>query len=153
MPLELRPATEADAARAAEIEHIAYASSPFDKILFPGPFPGDGDGGPAGAGVRAAQLVDELRADPTTTRWLKVVDTDLAPSNAGGGDKAAGENHRSEAMVAFARWHIYTEDAPPRSALSPFGPGCNQEACQMLFGGIHEQRRRLMGDRPYVCEF
>lgn len=130
MPLELRPATEEDAIRAAEIEHLAYAGNPFEKILFPGPFPPTDDGG------RAAQLLDDLRGDPTT-RWLKVVDTVTA---------------EEETMIAFARWNVYTEDEPPRSALRAFGPGCNEEACAALFGGIHEQRTRLMGDRLYVCE-
>ena len=160
MPLELRPATEEDAARAAEIEHLAYASDPWGEILFPGPFPedGDADGNPAGVRARAAELVDELREDPVTTRWFKVVDTDLlAPGsdNSGKGDKTAAAGTRipgNEAMIAFARWHIYTADAPPRSTLRPFGPGCSEEACQMLFGGIEAQRRRLMGDRPYVCK-
>ena len=129
MPLELRPATEEDAIRAAEIEHLAYAGNPFERILFPGPFPPTDDGG------RAVQLLDDLRGDPTT-RWLKVVDTDTT----------------GETMIAFARWHMYTEDEPPRSALRAFGPGCNEEACAALFGGIHEQRTRLMGERLYVCE-
>jgi hypothetical protein len=129
MPLELMPATEADALRAAGIESIAFGPSPFNKVLFPGPFPD------SPLADRAESMAKALRED-STQRWLKVVDTDLE------GD---------EQMIAFAKWHVFTEKPvlPPRQ----FGPGCNIEACEKLFGGMREQRIRLIGDRPYVCEY
>ncbi len=150
MPLELRPATEEDAARAAEIEGLAFAPSPFSGILFPGPFP------PGSGGRRVAELVEKLRGDDST-RWLKVVDTDLLLEGTGEGE-GEGESGKQEekekqpTMIAFAQWHVYA-DGKPRSAPRTFGPECNLEACEMLFGGIDRQRRRLMGERPYVCEF
>ncbi|OTB07589.1 hypothetical protein M426DRAFT_317897 [Hypoxylon sp. CI-4A] len=128
MPLELHPATEADARRSAEIEHAAYAPNPFNRILFPGPFP------PEALDGRAATLADELRTD-RTTRWFKVVDTAELP---------AGEQ-----MIAFAKLHVYAEKPRP-TAPRAFGPGCNAEACELLFGGVAAQRGRILGDRPYV---
>ncbi|KAI2619375.1 acyl-CoA N-acyltransferase [Hypomontagnella submonticulosa] len=127
MPLELKPATEADAKRAAIIERDAYAPNPFSRILFPGPFP------PEALDGRAGFLATELKED-STTRWLKVVDTDLP---------------EDEQMIAFAKWHIYTEKPKP-TAPRTFGPGCNVEACEMLFPGIAAQRMRILGDKPYV---
>ncbi|KAI1376341.1 acyl-CoA N-acyltransferase [Hypoxylon crocopeplum] len=126
MPLELQPAIEADARRSAEIESAAYAPNPFNRILFPGPFP------PEVLDGRASQLAAELKRDDTT-HWFKVVDTDLP---------------EAEQMIAFAKWHIYTE--MPRPTTRTFGPGCNVEACEMLFGGIAKQRVRILGDRQYV---
>ncbi|KAI0842861.1 acyl-CoA N-acyltransferase [Hypoxylon sp. FL0890] len=126
MPLELQPAAEADARRSAEIEAAAYAPNPFNRILFPGPLPPDALDG------RASQLVAELKKDQTT-RWLKVVDTDLP---------------EAEQMIAFAKFHICLEK--PQITPRTFGPGCNAEACELLFGGIVEQRARIMEDRSYV---
>lgn len=127
-PLELHPATEADARRAVQIEHVAYSSNPFTKILFPGPMPDNVQE------LRAEGLIKQLKADDTT-RWLKVVDPDLE------GD---------EQTVAFAKWQIYQES--PKLTPREFGDGCNIEACQAVFGGIQEQRMRILGDQPYVCE-
>lgn len=131
MPLELRPATQADAARGAEIEARAYAPNPSNRILFPGPFP------PEAVSARAAQLAEQLRGEDDSARWLKVVDTDL------------GEG--APTTVSWARWHIYADSSRPRSGPRTFGPGCNVEACELLFGGIDGQRERLMGEKPYVC--
>ncbi|KAI0175588.1 acyl-CoA N-acyltransferase [Hypoxylon sp. FL1284] len=125
MPLELRTADGSDARRAAEIESAAYAPNPFNPILFPGPFP------PEAVDGRARQLREELETDDST-RWLKVVDTELAPE---------------QQTVAFAKWHVYTER--PRPTPRTFGPGCNVEACKLLFGGIAEKRTRILGDRSY----
>ncbi|KAK9418191.1 putative GNAT family acetyltransferase [Seiridium unicorne] len=126
MPLQVQPASEADAQRAVEIEAIAYGPSPFNAILFPGPMPANAKEG------RAEFLTKQLK-DDSTTRWLKVVDTDIE-----------GE----EQMVAFAKWHIYTEK--PELTPREFGQGCNAEACELLFGGLQKQRIEILGDRPYV---
>lgn len=128
MPLELRPADGSDARRAADIESAAYAPNPFNRILFPGPFP------PGVLDGRARQLVAELDSDGST-RWFKVVDTDLPPK---------------EQTVAFAKWHVY--DKSPKPTPRTFGAGCNVEACELLFGGMAKQRVRILGDRPYYCE-
>ncbi|KAI1803363.1 acyl-CoA N-acyltransferase [Daldinia bambusicola] len=128
MPLELQPATEADALRAAEIESAAYQPNPFNRILFPGPFP------PEAVAWRGAQLAAELKKDPTA-RWFKVVDTDLS---------------EGEQMVAFAQWHIYTEKKPPQPAPRSFGLGCNAEACELVFGDLAELRARIWGDERCI---
>ncbi|KAH6660108.1 putative GNAT family acetyltransferase [Truncatella angustata] len=127
MPLELQPATEADIHRGVEIEGIAYGPSPFSAILFPGPMPADAKD------VRAEVLTKQLHED-STTRWHKIVDTDLPE----------GE----EQMIAWSKWHVYTKK--PELTPREFGPGCNVEACEMLFGGIQKQRIRILGDRHYV---
>ncbi|KAI1504357.1 acyl-CoA N-acyltransferase [Biscogniauxia marginata] len=129
MPLELQPATEADARRAVEIEALAYAPSPFNAILFPGPFP------PEARDFRAAELAKEMKED-ATARWLKIVDMDL-------------EGDGEQKMIAFAKWHVYA-DGPTPGTSRTFGPGCNAEACEMLFGGTARLKTALMGDKPYV---
>ncbi|KAI1849266.1 hypothetical protein JX266_005227 [Neoarthrinium moseri] len=128
MPLEIQPATEADIRRAVELEFKAYGPNPFSAILFPGPKP-DGDT----IGTRAEYLTTQRKGD-ATTRWSKVIDTDLP---------------QDEQMIAFSKWHVYTEK--PQLTPREFGPECNVEACQKLFGGIQQQRFRILGDRPYVC--
>ncbi|KAI8958560.1 acyl-CoA N-acyltransferase [Daldinia sp. FL1419] len=127
MPLEIQPATEADARRAAEIEALAYKPNPFNRILFPGPFP------PEAVDGRGAQLAAELKKDPSA-RWLKVIDTDLV---------------ENEKMIAFAKWHIYAEK-PPQPAPRSFGPGCNAEACELVFGYLTKLRARIWGDKKCV---
>jgi hypothetical protein len=127
MPLELEQATAADARRAAEIAAVAYGPNPFGQILFPGPFP------PTAKDSRTDLLVKSLQEDKTL-RWLKIVDTDL----------------EGEQTIAFAKWHIFTEK--PELTPREFGEGCNVEACKLLFGGIQDQRIRILGSRPYVCQ-
>ncbi|KAI0022573.1 acyl-CoA N-acyltransferase [Xylariomycetidae sp. FL0641] len=129
MPLEVKPATAGDALRAATIEHVAYAPNPLNDVLFPGPFAADA------VAERAREMAQVLDHDPTV-HWLKVVDTDLE-----------GE----ASMVAFAQWHVVTAEQrqpPPRTRA--FGPGCNPEACELLFGSIARMRARALGDRPHV---
>jgi hypothetical protein len=129
MSLQVQPATEADARRAVELEAIAYGPNPFTPILFPGPMPASAKDG------RAELLAKQLKEDPTT-RWHKVVDMALN-----------GEGQ----MISFVKWHVYTEK--PELKPREFGQGCNVEACELLFGGLQKQRTRILGDRPYVCEW
>jgi len=133
MPLKLLPAVAADAYRVAEIEHAAYAPAAFSRLMFPGPLPDNI------LELRGAELAAELEAD-ATTRWWKVVDTDLGP-----------EDH-PRSLIAFAKWHLYEHGALPTKPRS-FGPGTNPEACMALFGGIDEMRARLNRDRPFVRTF
>jgi hypothetical protein len=126
--LEIQPATDTDALRAAEIESLAYAPSIFNSFLFPGPFP------PNIREIRAEAMVKEAQRD-RTARWMKVVDPELE------GDARA---------IAFAKWHVYEQ--VPDLKPARFGPGCNVEACETLFGWLQDERKRITGDRPYVCE-
>ncbi|EXJ70812.1 uncharacterized protein A1O5_05802 [Cladophialophora psammophila CBS 110553] len=123
MSLVLQLADEADAPRIVEIERLAYASNPLNPILFPGPFP------PEATAARAEGLVKQLHEDPTV-RWMKVLDTET------------GE------VAAFAKWNIIKEPRE-RSRARQFGPGCNVEACEEFFGGIHRKRNELMGGKAY----
>ncbi|KAI0506119.1 acyl-CoA N-acyltransferase [Xylaria bambusicola] len=124
MPLELQPATEADAERAAEIEREAYGPNEFSSVLFPGPFP---DPVP-GKNTRAEELAKAKREDPSI-RWLKVVDTDLTPT----------EDNKQ--MVGFAQWNINDgSQLPPQPRV--FHAGCNKEACEAVFSSLDEVRRK-----------
>ncbi|KAI1131277.1 acyl-CoA N-acyltransferase [Nemania abortiva] len=132
MPLVLQPATEADAVRSAQIERAAYASNPFNPLLFPGPFPEP----PAGRNPRAEEMAKQLHGDPAT-RWLKVVDTDL---------EATEDNQQ---MIGFAQWNINDgSQLPVRSRT--FGPGTNAEACEALFGGLHRLCAKHFGAIKHV---
>ncbi|KAI0396637.1 acyl-CoA N-acyltransferase [Xylariaceae sp. FL0594] len=132
MPLVLQPATEADAPRAAQIESLAYRPSPFNKYLFPGPFPEP----EPGRNPRAEEMIEILRNDPSI-RWLKVVDTDIDPTE----DNAQ--------MVAFGQWHLKDGREAPEASRA-WGPGCNAEACEALFGGMAQLRREYYGDQKHV---
>ncbi|KAI0103724.1 acyl-CoA N-acyltransferase [Nemania sp. FL0031] len=132
MPLVLQPATEADAVRAAQIEREAYAPNPFNPVLFPGPFPEP----PAGRNPRAEEMAKQLREDPST-RWLKVVDTDLE------------ETDDNKQMIGFAQWNI-NDGSQPSQPPRGFGPGCNVEACEALFGGLHKLRAKHYGSVKHV---
>ncbi|KAI0203849.1 acyl-CoA N-acyltransferase [Astrocystis sublimbata] len=124
MPLIIQVATETDAPRSAAIESAAYAPNPFNKILFPGPMPAP----ESGRTPRAEELAKTLRED-STVRWLKVVDTDIEPT----------EDNKQ--MIGFAQWNI-KDGSEPRSKPRTFGPGCNLEACEALFGGLYELRAK-----------
>ncbi|KAK5103112.1 hypothetical protein LTS08_003915 [Lithohypha guttulata] len=87
MPLKVLPCTTLDYPRSAEVERRAWAQAPFTNILFPGPFPEDM------AELRAQEIAKQVEEDPTT-RWLKVVDTDLSDPDEG---------------IAFAKWHVYAD--------------------------------------------
>ncbi|KAI1369335.1 acyl-CoA N-acyltransferase [Xylaria arbuscula] len=129
MPLELQPALEADAERVAEIEREAYGPNEFSSVLFPGPFP---EPVPGAKNSRAEELAKAYREDPSI-RWLKVVDTDLAPT----------EDNKH--MIGFAQWNINDGSQPP---LAPrvFHVGCNREACEAVFSsldGIRQSRYNI----------
>ncbi|KAI0908891.1 acyl-CoA N-acyltransferase [Ustulina deusta] len=122
MPLELQFATEADAERVAQIEREAYGPNEFSSVLFPGPFPEPAPG----KTTRAEELAKTLREDPST-RWLKIVDTDLDPT----------EDNKQ--MIGFAQWNINDGSQPPPKP-RVFGPGCNVEACEAVFTSIQKAR-------------
>ncbi|KAI0442107.1 acyl-CoA N-acyltransferase [Xylaria telfairii] len=132
MPLILQQATEADAPRAAVVEKAAYAPNPFDKVLFPGPFPEP----EPGRNPRAEEMAKEFREDPTV-RWLKVVDTDIEPT----------EDNKQ--MIGFAQWNI-RDDLKPFPGPRNFGPGCNVEACDAIFGGLYKLRVKHYTGKKYV---
>ena len=132
MPLTLHPCTPSDLPHAVLVERKAYGPSPFSPILFPGPFPPNAFEG------RVAELTAQLADDPTT-RWLKVVDSDRSGEEAAQG-------------IAYAKYNLYLESAPNDQGSRGFGDGCNVEACEMVFGGIAEVRRRVMAGMKCVCE-
>jgi hypothetical protein len=127
MPLQVVPATESDAPRIVELEHLAYKDDSLTPILFPGPFPGDA------SAKRADEMIQQLHLDPTS-RWLKVVDTD------------------SNEMIAFAKWNVY-EPGKPRPQLPEriYGQGCNKAACKQFWGVMDDKRQYHMGKTPHVC--
>jgi len=131
MPLELQPLAAADILRTVKIENSAYAANPFTPTLFPGPFGGDP------FAVRTKELAAELEKDDTV-RWWKVIDTELP----------AGDDQ----IVAVAKWHIYHDGRKPTAKRRWDFPGMNTEACEAVFGPMDEDRVRLFGMGPHVCE-
>lgn len=129
MPLQLLPATEADAAQSAAIEKLAYGPNPVSESLFPGP----------GRSVeqRTADLIKQLRED-SACRWVKVVDSALVDR---------GEN----GMVAFAMWYIWEA---PKESLPPlqWGEGTNPEACELFFGEMQRRKEERLGGKPHICK-
>jgi hypothetical protein len=131
MPIKITQALDTDAQRAFEIENAAYAAAadPVSPLLFPGPHD------PNGVTVRAASLLQQKHADPTTI-WLKAVDDET------------GE------LIGFAEWHVYEPGEPiPKPPVRDWGPGSNPEVCEEFFGEIAEGRERVMGGKGYVCKF
>ena len=148
MVLKVELATEADAQRSADIESVAYGPNPLGACLFP---PAPASTSPpktttttsdastqSGLSPRASQLVDMLRADPATCRWVKVVDTEIADP--------------AQAMISFSCWYVWEEESP---VMGPqvWGAGTNPEACEAFFGGMRERRNERFNGRPYVCTF
>ncbi|KAI1819638.1 acyl-CoA N-acyltransferase [Xylaria intraflava] len=133
MPLELQPAVEADAERAAQIEKDAYARNPFLPVFFPGPFPEP----PAGRNVRAEELRATLLSNPSV-RWWKVVDTDIEPSK------------DNEQMIGFAQWNINDGSFLVPEARTFDGPGMNVEACEAVFGGLQSIRNKRLETKKHV---
>lgn len=135
MPLELREATAADGRRMAELEGLTLgggeSGTEGGNVLFPGPFPPDANG------IRGASMAKE-REEDKTTRWCKMVDTDVP------------EDAANSQMIAFAKWQFYTDGFRPVSLDQ--GPGSNPEACEAFFGGMAQARKRIMGDRPFFCK-
>lgn len=135
MPLEFREATAADARRGAELEGAAFGGGENGgdggSVLFPGPFPPDTNE------IRGASMVKD-REEDKTTRWCKIIDTNIP------------EDAENSQMIAFAKWHFYTDGFRPVSHGQ--GPGSNPEACEAFFGGMEQARKRIMGDRPFFCK-
>ncbi|KAJ4393105.1 hypothetical protein N0V93_002312 [Gnomoniopsis smithogilvyi] len=128
MPLELRPAVEADMYRAAVIEREAYSPLETNTILFPGPFPSDV------LNYRAEGWKKQAR-DPNTS-CFKVIDTELA---------------EEEQLIAFSLWtHHDTNNPIPPVVPRQFPPGANADACELLFGRLDELRPKHMADRAHV---
>ncbi|KAK0384754.1 hypothetical protein NLU13_7232 [Sarocladium strictum] len=123
-PFSVFPATEADAASSIAVENAAFSGGALDGILFPGPFP-DEDSGE----TRPAQLAREVREDPSM-RFMKVVDTE------------SGE------PIAFARWLVNDANWEPKERA--FGPGANQEACEILFGQMAKAHKERWIGKPHV---
>ncbi|CCF39416.1 acetyltransferase [Colletotrichum higginsianum] len=127
MPIEIQTVVEADLRRCAEIEHLAFAESSSNKLLFPGPLPEDF------LGLQASDLAKKVREDPSV-RMFKAVDTALS------GD---------EAIIAWSKFNVYPDGMPvPKPRV--WGPGSNEEACNQLFGGMDRMRERLMAGKPSV---
>lgn len=168
MPLKVIPLTEADALPSVHIGQRAWSPNPANKVLFPGPFPiGRSE-------RRAEQRVRDMKEDPST-RLMKVVDTELGSSNAGG---------QEGVMIAFAQWLFYIDGTPEGGVLQQLLPilrrtkelfglwiwplfsliykapvkpvvssyGGNTEAYTVYSTGVESMRERIVGKKPYARE-
>lgn len=142
MVLKVELATEADAQRSADIESVAYGPNPLGAALFP-PAPKDAAAAAApakdadGLSPRAKAMIDLLRADPASCRWVKVVDTEIEDP--------------AQAMVCFSCWYFYEKESPIQGPQT-WGPGTNPEACETFFGGMRLKRNERFAGRPYACK-
>ena len=132
MPLILQPMVEADMERTIEIQARAFATEPWDQVMFPN------GRSPA---VKAI-MVEGARKDfhnPNSV-FIKVVDTD-----------------RNNEMIALARWWIYKQERPeiewnkPREPTN-WGPDANNEALNDFMTAMDEKRKKLMAGQPHCCE-
>lgn len=116
--------------RAIEMEGTAYKTNNLLGIFTPGPFPVD-------SRERRAEQFIKTRRDDQTVVYMQAIDQD------------------TDQMIAFAKWHVL--DKPQVAAdftrTVPSGPGMNQEACDLFFGGLNEKQKQLMGGRPRLCAF
>ncbi|KIV98087.1 hypothetical protein PV10_01775 [Exophiala mesophila] len=125
MPLEIQPAVDEDAPRLAAIERDAYSDNGLSPILFPGPFPEDA------LETRAQGLIQQRKDDPQM-RWVKAVDSE------------------TNDIVAWAKWEIIDQPRESKPSSRTFGQGCNVQACEEYFGGIHQKRHELMDGKYHV---
>ncbi|KAK2009861.1 acetyltransferase [Colletotrichum eremochloae] len=127
MAIEIQTVVEADLRRCAEIEHLAFAESPLNQVLVPGPLPENM------VEVRADEIAKQLREDPTV-RMFKAVDTALS------GD---------ESIIGWCKFNVHA-DGMPEPKPREWPSGFNLEACRMMFGGLDKMRKRLMAGKPSV---
>ncbi|KAF1947123.1 acyl-CoA N-acyltransferase [Clathrospora elynae] len=127
MVITVRDVSDADIARACEIESLAYKDNPLGPIIAPGPFPLDST-------QKNIQRLINMRKEDPTTHYVQAYDED------------AGK------MAAFAKWNFFeTPDAAAASVKPPnIGAGMNKEACILYLGGLAERKKELMGDKPHI---
>jgi hypothetical protein len=130
MGIVLRDVSDADIARACEVEAAAYADNPLGRVFFPGPFP------PGHGQKRVAYLIETRKNDPTA-KYLQAHDEETGQ------------------LVAFAKWHIYdtpeAATAVVRSNMA-FGPGMNKEALEAFFGILKGKKEKHMGGKVHMCK-
>lgn len=129
MSLMVVPCTSADYPHIAEVEQKAFAPNRFTPLLFPGPLP-------EGVLEFRAQGLAREAAEDVKIQWIKVIDT----------------NYPDGQPLAYAKWVLYIDEPLISTARNDFGEGCNVEACQLVFGGLAEQRNRLMGGKRCICK-
>ncbi|KAL0931234.1 uncharacterized protein CTRU02_213969 [Colletotrichum truncatum] len=134
MTIEIVPAVEADCRRFAQLDKAAFGASSSEgdiqRILFP---PSSAVEEDAPTARRAALMAKIMREDPSA-HFIKAVDTELSCE---------------EAIVGFAKWHVWTDGMPP-SPQRQWGVGCNAEACGKFFGGMDKLKERVMMGKSCV---
>jgi hypothetical protein len=130
MGIVLRDVSDADIARACEVEAAAYADNPLGPLFFPGPFP------PGHAQKRVSYLIETRKTDPTAN-YLQAYDEETGQ------------------LIAFAKWHIYDNPEAATAAVRSsraFGPGENKEALEAFFGTLKEKKEKHMGGKLHLCK-
>jgi hypothetical protein len=54
-----------------------------------------------------------------------------------------------DAIVAYGKWDLEPNECVKR--FPPWHTDSNAKLCNKFFGGIEQQRKRLMGDRKHYC--
>lgn len=135
MGLKTLPATVADAARAVQIEKIAFGPNPVSEVLFPGPVSDAGDE------HRVIRLQEQLESYKCT-KAAKVIDEEL-------------EAQGKESMVAFGLSFIWEDALTPENLppSNPPGPGSNPDALNAFFGGMRDKLLARYEGKPLVCKY
>ncbi|KAH7357429.1 acyl-CoA N-acyltransferase [Pyrenochaeta sp. MPI-SDFR-AT-0127] len=127
MGFVIRGVSDEEVSRVCEIESLAYQNSPLSPILAPGPFP------PDSRQQRVDEMINKRKEDPSAV-YLQVFDEE------------------TENMVAFAKWHIFetAEAVAANSRPIILDEGRNKEACMLLYGGLKDRKKEIMGNKPHL---
>jgi Acetyltransferase (GNAT) domain len=133
MSIEIHPVAEADLGLCARLGDLAFAANPLTtavhKALFPEPPSQDAD-------TKMVKELANLFHENPDVRMIKAVDPSLS-----------GE----EAIVGWAKWHIYPDGMPPTKPRQ-WAPPVNVEGCEYFFGGMDQMKNRSMASKPCMCE-
>lgn len=141
MPLELHPLQESDLQGFHEIfAAIAHSGEDLTAVLYPNGISTET------LDWLAASDAKQMHNNPETTRYWKIIDTDLPDS------------HPQNKMIAGAKWRIYpqertNEDREKEKAEGKgrgFPPGVNEEFCKAFFAELGKCDWEVNGNRPVV---
>ncbi|KAI9923713.1 hypothetical protein ASPWEDRAFT_32297 [Aspergillus wentii DTO 134E9] len=128
MSLSIVPMTKSDIPRCIEIENLAYADNPLNRVLFPSS---------DSAGFRSIRENEMEKAfdEESISQFFKVVDSELS------GD---------DATIAWAKWQICPEGFPERPPRQMDVPGMDIDVAKLILGGQDSLINRVITGKPCI---
>ena len=137
MPFQVRHVTEAEMPRCIDIQFAAFASYPFNPIMFP---PESTDA----ASKKAAYLERNLKAmrESRSSNFIVCIDDAITPD----------ASHSQ--IISYARWEFHLQERPESEwnvdENRQWGEGANVEAANYFMRGVVGSRRRAMQGKRHA---